>query len=103
MRACTRGFRLERSPWSLDRTRIYFAAAEGRYVTDLAGTDVRRIADSTFRGAFNGWSTRGDRIIFTQYEAATSNVYVMNADGIGLVNLTNSASRNEDALWVPGR
>lgn len=54
---------------------------EGRYVTDLAGTDVRLIADSTFRGAFNGWSTRGDRIIFTQYEAATSNVYVMNADG----------------------
>jgi Tol biopolymer transport system component len=95
-------FGFERSPWSPDGTRIYFANAAGHYVTDISGIDVRRIADSTFRAVFNGWSKRGDRLMFTQYGAATSHVHVMNADGTGLVNLTNSAMRNEDALWVPG-
>ena len=97
-------FAFERSPWSPDGTRLFYRTSEGYHVIDVDGAEASRVADPAFRGAFNGWSPRGDRIAFTVtgISSPTSDIYVMNADGSGVVNLTNDASFiNTQAVWVP--
>lgn len=104
-------FSLHRSPWSPDGKRIYFITSEGHHIANVnAATDVRRLPDPPFPGEFNGWSPRGDRIAFTLYNRISQteytrvlDIYVMNVDGSGGANLTNSSFWNRNALWVPRR
>ena len=93
-----------RSPWSPDGTRLYFTTVDGHHVADVPGTGVRRLADASFLAAFDGWSPRGDRMVFTLRSAdGGADIYVLRVDGSGPVKLTNGGSTNTDAVWVPGR
>lgn len=93
------------SPWSPDGEFIAFQ----RYDTPPAwgsihvvrpdGTDLRGLTN--FSGDFNGWSPDGKRIALTgRQNLDAPDIYVINADGTGLVNLTNSAWQDTDAMWV---
>ncbi|HWP37423.1 MAG TPA: hypothetical protein VNL18_07705 [Gemmatimonadales bacterium] len=105
----TRHFSLNEHPtWSPDGSRIVFwsnrVLGGGIFATDADGSNV-----TLLRGAIGGanelvsprrpaWSPDGTRIAFDQ----GCNVYVMNADGTGAVNLTSgTAGCNVSPAWSP--
>lgn len=82
------------------------------YVMNADGTDVRRIIDR-FVGNFS-WSPDGRRVAFISIPAVTSedsadvnrwiakrDVFVVNVDGSGLLNLTNSPGPENFPAWSP--
>lgn len=99
-------------PWSPDGAHLAFERdADGEwgiYLLDADGSNLRRL--TTRPGdQFNGWSPDGEWIAFTRAvntssaAALTTDVFIIRADGTGLVNVPDSAARDSDALWVPGR
>jgi TolB protein len=93
------------SPWSPDGKRIAFERFVDEadwgtiYVVDLDGADPRRLTD--FSASFNGWSPSGGRIALTRrMSPAASDIFVIDADGSGLRNLTRSPAEDTDAFWV---
>lgn len=87
------------SPWSPDGTRIAFMNINGVQSIDVIrvdGTDHRRL---NVGGMLEGWSPDG-RITFSSGPTGTGDIFLFNADGSGLVNLTNSTSHDSYALWV---
>lgn len=90
-------------PWSPDGTRLAFdydaLHAWGTYVIKVDGSGLTRLSDGPSR--FNGWSSSGSRIAFTD-SGVPNDVYVVNADGTGLLNLTDSSFDDSDAVWLPG-
>jgi Tol biopolymer transport system component len=99
------------SPWSPDGTRIVFGMENELYVVNADGSGLRQLTDlpERERSVFNGWAPSGTRIAFTSNEDSrlrhgNSDVYVVNADGTGLVNLTgdpDNPTDDRDALWLP--
>jgi hypothetical protein len=72
----------------------------------VIGTDGSGLRRLTFRpGWFNGWSRSGGEIAYTEAVNTPghfdNDVFVVNADGTGSVNLTNNRSDDSDAIWVP--
>ncbi|WP_420127405.1 TolB family protein [Longimicrobium sp.] len=108
------------SPWSPDGKRIVVLASDNPvpisapwqcsnealpYVVNVDGSGVRRLMDSC-RGNFDGWSRSGDKVAFTlfvftaPFPGSVPDVHVMNADGSGAVNVTNSPFWESGAVWA---
>ncbi|WP_158282975.1 putative Ig domain-containing protein [Nocardioides silvaticus] len=98
--------------WSPDGSKIAFGRQEfegGVGTTyaiwsmnaDGSGQTMLATADSgASTGVFAGgprWSPDGSKIAFTR----GGEVFVMNADGTGLTNLTNASGRQEGPVWSP--
>lgn len=88
---------------SPDTQHIAFVSDRGGspqvYTMRKDGTDVRRI---TFEGSYNtspAWSPKGDRIVFSGRRGGNQ-IFVVNPDGSGLVQLT-SQGNNEDPSFSP--
>jgi len=94
--------------WSPDGTRIAFESfRDGNYaiyVMNADGSSLRRLtsdAESSHRAP--AWSPDGTRIAFHSYRAGghdiagTHDIYVMNADGSRVINLTNSPWADDDS------
>lgn len=103
-------FNISRSPWSPSGGQLYYWRNDGHHVVDLSSTESRPLVEPPpTSSGFLGWSPRGDRMLFVVIErddtgaSASSDIYVVKADGTGMVNLTRSASFNTDAVWVPRR
>lgn len=47
------------------------------------------------------WSPDGTRIAFVSERDGNQEVYVVNADGTGLTNLTRHPARDQDPIWSP--
>jgi TolB protein len=96
----TSGFAYD--PWSPDGNRIAFDRdapdESGTWVINADGSSLRRLTDHPTW--FNGWSPAGTRIAFTS-RRIPMDVYVINPDGSGLLNLTRSPHDDSDALWIP--
>lgn len=43
----------------------------------------------------------GSKIVFVSYRDGNSEIYTMNSDGTGLVNLTNDAAQDSGPAWSP--
>ncbi|HXH22942.1 MAG TPA: LpqB family beta-propeller domain-containing protein [Dehalococcoidia bacterium] len=77
------------------------------WVADSDGRNARRLADILQLHDHNPpvWSPRGDRIAFesarSSSEGARSNVWVVNADGTGLANLTATMFSADTPTWSP--
>jgi Tol biopolymer transport system component len=68
------------------------------------GTDLAQITTTTNSHAYPRWSPDRTKIAFTSNVTGTSNLYVMNANGSGLVNVSNSSATdapNGHFEWSP--
>jgi len=106
-----------RSPWSPDSRRVLFFAGGGAgqaaprscsdqavaYVASVDGSAVQRLMDDC-RAQFHGWSGSGEKLAFLSWpETGSSELYVMNTDGSGAVNVSNNDVYELDAQWLPRR
>ena len=97
--------------WSPDGERIAFnsdrAGTPQLYVMNSDGTGVERLSDVW--GEYPAWSPNGDRLAFESYMGGTTafgdpdyDVLVMNADGSGVVNLTDDPDSDDGyPTWSP--
>lgn len=78
-------------------------------IVDLAGNTVDTVADDTTTKYLPEWSPTGDRIAFIAglpfghppQSSAVCDVYVINADGSNLQQLTNTAAPEKFLRWSP--
>ncbi len=102
--------------WSPDGTRIAFVGGfsggrEGIYLMDADGTGVQRITDggSGIDGsdASPDWSPDGSRIAFAREgrpagaDTGNADIYVVEANGTGLVRLTDDPVMEYEPAWSP--
>jgi Tol biopolymer transport system component len=85
--------------WSPDGTKIAFTTYQpGLETIKPDGTDRKVIASGGFPGD-PSWSPDGQKIAFTR--DFHEDIWVMNADGTGQVQLTTDPSRDRDPSWSP--
>jgi hypothetical protein len=74
------------------------------YVYDLALKVSRRLTDSTGLGypwnKHPSWSPDGQKIVFWSNRSGHQQIWMMNADGTGLMNLSSSAYNDSYPVWV---
>jgi len=72
------------------------------FVQDLASGEVKRL---TFSGRYNtqpSWSPVGDKIVYTTWEKGGKiNIFTINSDGSGLMQLTQNCGENKSPSWSP--
>ncbi len=104
LKKLTSSFGIDVSPAvSSDADSIAFVSDRGGtpqiYIMRRNGTDARRI---TFEGSYNTspcWSPKGDKIVFSG-RRGTNQIFLVNPDGSGLVQLTFDGN-NEDPSFSP--
>jgi Tol biopolymer transport system component len=93
---------------SPDQRRIAFSATDGRirdiYVMNADGTQPRKLTNE--RGVINSdpqWSPDGGRIAFVRRVGAngTTDIYLIDADGGNLTNLTKNPAEDTAPAWAP--
>jgi Tol biopolymer transport system component len=107
----THGSSIDRFPaWSPDGTTIAFSSDRGGsfdiYLMDVDGSNVRRITDHEADDVEPIWLADGSRIVFCSNRSVfpgNADIWIMNPDGTGLVNLTDDPSSFDCAPGtVPG-
>jgi hypothetical protein len=86
--------------WSRDGTKIAFFRSEnttttGIYVMNANGSNILHL--TTGIDQFPTWSPDGSKIAFDRAEE----IYLMNADGSDIWNLTNSSAHDAHPAWSP--
>lgn len=104
------GFFISDQPsWSPDGSRIAFerySSLGGElpdiYIIGVDGTGLTRLTTDPLQDMYPAWSPDGTRIAFMAARGGGGEIYLMNADGTGVVNLTNHpAPREFGPAWSP--
>jgi Tol biopolymer transport system component len=86
--------------WAPDSKRLAFGRANALFVVDDEGRDARQVAEA--RAWAPVWSPDGKRIAFQRVEVGQQpDLYVVNADGSGAINLTDDPGPNVEPRWSP--
>ncbi len=99
--------------WSPDGKRIAFvsdrAGNDDIYVMNADGTAVQRLTDDSAERSELQWSPDGRRVLFTHWEDQNNDgaygsedrldIYIVNADGTGLTNLTGQFGYAFAPIW----
>jgi Tol biopolymer transport system component len=67
------------------------------YTVNADGTGLTALRP----GFYPAWSPQGDRIAFSAYRGATTEIYTMRPDGSDVRALTNNEVRDEEPEWSP--
>ena len=117
--ALTSGFGDAFDPaWSPDGSKIAFvSSSEGLddeiFVMDADGSNQTRLTNSPGPDQGPAWSPDGTKIAFhakrgggsgqaSEGSSVSFEIYVMNADGSGLINITNHRREDTDPVWSTG-
>jgi Tol biopolymer transport system component len=84
--------------WSRDGSRIAFLRNGSIHVMNANGTGVRRLS-FTCCDSHPSWSPDGSRIVFASARSGVNAIYVMNADGSSVVQLTTVSDYSP--TWSP--
>lgn len=96
--------------WSPDGTRLVYVTSEGSggwvtYVMELSSASTARVPGIPENATNPDWSPDGNQIVFSNYidpNEQLRDLYVINTDGSGLVQLTNTPAVDEDEpIWSP--
>jgi Tol biopolymer transport system component len=90
------------STWSPDGSRIAFSSSSGVsqiYSVAADGTDLHAIAPSANAEERPVWSPDGLQVLYSSVENTRWGLHVVNSDGSGDVNISNSAFDDMDAAW----
>ena len=105
----------DRDPsWSPDGKRIAFSSDRDEnfnveiYVMEADGSNQQRLTNNPFDDGEPSWSPDGKRIVFSSQRdghfenkfAITHEIYVMEADGGNLQNLTNNPDADGAPAWL---
>jgi dipeptidyl aminopeptidase/acylaminoacyl peptidase len=74
------------------RSHLYRARPDGTDVVDLTPASD---------GEDGRWSPDGTRIAFTSYRDGNAEIYLMNSDGSGVVQLTHNSADDTEPAWSP--
>jgi len=92
--------------WSPDGAGITFSSNRSGhnavYTMDPYGNDFRQITADFQEAGISGWSPEGDRILYADGLCATcgeSDLFVVNADGTGVTQITDSAENELARSW----
>jgi TolB protein len=109
MRQVTSGFDDSGPSWSPSADRIAFWGSrpqgQALYTVKSDGTDITLLAPQSLRPGGPAWGFVGDAILFSGYRPGSgySEIMRINADGSGLVLLTNNEVNFDYAPgWLPG-
>ena len=96
----------ENPHWSPDGSTIVFDNSQKIFVTNADGSQLTQLsADTAIYSVAPVWSPDGSRIVFMSGRGAPSpdEIYVMDADGSNVVQLTHSANGivNDEPDWSP--
>jgi Tol biopolymer transport system component len=109
------GYNSNAPAWSPNGRKIAFHSNRGGgvgesdiYVMDADGSNVTRLTNLTALGLggahFGNWSPDGEKLVFNSFfngGQLPREIYVVNADGTGLINLTNHGSDDTRPDWSP--
>jgi dipeptidyl aminopeptidase/acylaminoacyl peptidase len=96
--------------WAPNGSRIAFVSATSAAQPDQTelfsvrkdGTDRLQYTADGARALFPAWSPDGTRLAFASDRGGNSDIYLIEPDGTGLVNVTNSpALRDSHPAWAP--
>ena len=98
--------------WSPDGTKIAFISNRdylfSLYVMNADGSNARLVTDKVMDPGEPAWSPDGGKIAFSAGRRGTVgmdkpsvDIYVVNVDGSGLVQLTRDSGLNSSAAWSP--
>ena len=98
--------------WSAVSNRIAFASDRDNtgtrigtdiYAMEPDGSNVTRLTQTASPAADSdpAWSPDGSRIAFASNRNGNDDIFVMNANGTGQVNLTNSFGTDQSPSWSP--
>src|SRR5919198_3556285 len=83
-------------------TRPFFLTDSEIYVMNPDGSGKRALTDNTSNDADPAWSADGSKMVFESVTGNAFNLYVINADGTGLYQLTTSTKRTDvQPAWSP--
>ena len=109
------GYNSNAPAWSPNARKIAFHSNRGGgvgesdiYVMNADGSGVARLTNLTALGLggahFASWSPDGEKVVFNSFfngGQQPREIYVVNTDGTGLINLTNHASDDTRPDWSP--
>jgi Tol biopolymer transport system component len=67
----------------------------------LTANELRKLTDNSWSDEYPRWSPDGTRIAFTANHHGNFDIYVMNADGSGLIEITSSPNDELEPAWLP--
>ena len=67
----------------------------------LTANEIRKLTDNSWSDEYPRWSPDGTRIAFTANPHGHFDIYVMNADGSGLTEITSSPGDEVEPAWLP--